>query len=135
MTVGSAHWGESHGARPGSRDRTQPASLPMSAEGRTSPDNQPVARGRMPFMDHWNMPHPHVSLRDIIKEEQALQKNVEKVIIQTSPFSLLHLCADTRPHLPFQPSFLSVSKSCRFGPPRWSHPVEGEPAVLPLPHH
>ncbi|TNN69380.1 NEDD4-binding protein 2 [Liparis tanakae] len=75
---GSAHWGESHGARPGSRDRTQPARFPMSAEGRTSPDNQPGARARMPFMDHWNVPRPHVSLRDIIKEEQALQKNVEK---------------------------------------------------------
>uniref|UniRef100_A0A8C3AZF5 NEDD4 binding protein 2 n=1 Tax=Cyclopterus lumpus TaxID=8103 RepID=A0A8C3AZF5_CYCLU len=74
----SAHWGESQGARPGSRDRTQPARFPKSAEGRTSPDNQPEARGQMPFMDHWNVPHPHVSLRDIIKEEQALQANVEK---------------------------------------------------------
>ncbi|KAM8878958.1 NEDD4-binding protein 2 [Spinachia spinachia] len=40
--------------------------------------NQPETCGRMPFMDHWNAPHPHVSLRDIIKEEQALQENVEK---------------------------------------------------------
>ncbi|XP_040002163.1 NEDD4-binding protein 2 isoform X2 [Xiphias gladius] len=40
--------------------------------------SQPEARGQMPFMDHWNVSHPHVSLRDIIKEEQALQKNMEK---------------------------------------------------------
>nr|XP_040043202.1 LOW QUALITY PROTEIN: NEDD4-binding protein 2 [Gasterosteus aculeatus aculeatus] len=53
----SAHWGESQGA---------------------SPVNQPDACGRIPFMDHWNAPRPHVSLRDIIKEEQALQENVEK---------------------------------------------------------
>ncbi|XP_037327593.2 NEDD4-binding protein 2 [Pungitius pungitius] len=53
----AAQWGESQGA---------------------SSVNQPEARGRMPFMDHWNAPRPHVSLRDIIKEEQALQKNVEK---------------------------------------------------------
>ncbi|XP_068561552.1 NEDD4-binding protein 2 [Cebidichthys violaceus] len=75
----SAHWGESQVARPGSRDRTQPARVPISAEGHTSPVNQPEARGQMPFMDHWNASHPHVSLRDIIKEEQALQENVERV--------------------------------------------------------
>lgn len=34
----------------------------------------------MPFMDHWNVSHPHISLRDIIKEEQALQDNMEKVM-------------------------------------------------------
>uniref|UniRef100_A0A3Q1FF34 NEDD4 binding protein 2 n=1 Tax=Acanthochromis polyacanthus TaxID=80966 RepID=A0A3Q1FF34_9TELE len=39
---------------------------------------QPDAFGRIPFMDHWNAPRPHVSLRDIIKEQQALQENVKK---------------------------------------------------------
>lgn len=34
----------------------------------------------MPFMDHWNVSHPHISLRDIIKEEQALHDNMEKVM-------------------------------------------------------
>ncbi|XP_031141711.1 NEDD4-binding protein 2 isoform X1 [Sander lucioperca] len=58
--------GESPGSRPGSRDWTQPL------------NNQPEAHGQMPFMDHWNVSRPHVSLRDIIKEQQALQKNEEK---------------------------------------------------------
>lgn len=35
--------------------------------------------GQMPFMDHWKVSQPHVSLRDIIKEEQALQDSMEKV--------------------------------------------------------
>lgn len=42
-------------------------------------DTQPEARSQMPFMDHWNVSRPHVSLRDIIKEQQALQENVKKV--------------------------------------------------------
>ncbi|XP_031732214.1 NEDD4-binding protein 2 isoform X3 [Anarrhichthys ocellatus] len=75
----SAHWGESQVARPGSRDQTQPTRVSISAEGHASLVNQLEARGQMPFMDHWNAPHPHVSLRNIIKEEQALQENVEKV--------------------------------------------------------
>ncbi|KAM6940094.1 NEDD4-binding protein 2 [Xenentodon cancila] len=40
--------------------------------------DQPAARSRMPFMHHWNVSRPHVSLRDIIKEEQALQESVQK---------------------------------------------------------
>uniref|UniRef100_A0AAQ4Q3Q5 NEDD4 binding protein 2 n=1 Tax=Gasterosteus aculeatus aculeatus TaxID=481459 RepID=A0AAQ4Q3Q5_GASAC len=60
MCLQPSHWGESQGA---------------------SPVNQPDACGRIPFMDHWNAPRPHVSLRDIIKEEQALQENVEKVTL------------------------------------------------------
>ncbi|MBN3326108.1 N4BP2 protein, partial [Atractosteus spatula] len=31
------------------------------------------------FMDHWSTPIPHVSLRDIMLEEQALQEHLEKV--------------------------------------------------------
>ncbi|XP_026215668.1 NEDD4-binding protein 2 isoform X2 [Anabas testudineus] len=41
-------------------------------------DTQPEAQSQMPFMDHWNVSRPHVSLRDIIKEQQALQENVKK---------------------------------------------------------
>ncbi|XP_029291759.1 NEDD4-binding protein 2 [Cottoperca gobio] len=74
----SVHWGESQVGRAGSRERTQPARFLISADGYESLDSQPEARGQMPLMDHWNVSHPHVSLRDIIKEEQALQKNVEK---------------------------------------------------------
>lgn len=42
-------------------------------------DSQPEARNQMPFMDHWNVSRQHTSLRDIIKEQQALQENEEKV--------------------------------------------------------
>lgn len=66
-------------AKPGPQDRTQPARFLISADDYASLDSQPEARGQMPFMDHWNVSRPHVSLRDIIKEEQALQENVEKV--------------------------------------------------------
>ncbi|XP_070780347.1 NEDD4-binding protein 2 [Enoplosus armatus] len=74
----SAHWGESQVAKPGTRERTQPARFLISADGYASLDGQPEAHAQMPLMDHWNVSHPHVSLRDIIKEEQALQENVEK---------------------------------------------------------
>nr|XP_033480458.1 NEDD4-binding protein 2 [Epinephelus lanceolatus] len=74
----SAHWGESQAAKSGSRDRTQPARFLFGADGYASLDSQPEARGQMPFMDHWNVSRPHVSLRDIIKEQQALQENVKK---------------------------------------------------------
>ncbi|KAA8594835.1 hypothetical protein FQN60_011970 [Etheostoma spectabile] len=57
---------ESQGSRPGSQDWSQPL------------NNQPETHGQMPFMDHWNVSRPQVSLRDIIKEQQALQKNEEK---------------------------------------------------------
>lgn len=60
----SADWGELDTARPGP---------PL-------PDGHPEGASQMPFMDHWNVSHPHISLRDIIKEEQALQDNMEKVM-------------------------------------------------------
>ncbi|XP_071360419.1 NEDD4-binding protein 2 [Trachinotus anak] len=72
----SSHWGESQATKPGPQERT-PHFL-ISADGYTSVDSQPEARGHIPFMDHWNVSRPHVSLRDIIKEEQALQENVQK---------------------------------------------------------
>lgn len=55
----SALWGESHGAKHG-------------------PGNSSQSTHQIPFMDHWSVSRPHVSLREIIKEEQALQENVEK---------------------------------------------------------
>ncbi|XP_072239353.1 NEDD4-binding protein 2 [Leuresthes tenuis] len=66
----SPHRGDSQVARYMPQDWTPAAG--MSAVG------QPEASGSVPFMDHWNVPRPHVSLRDIIKEEQALQENVRK---------------------------------------------------------
>ncbi|KAI3352421.1 hypothetical protein L3Q82_005381 [Scortum barcoo] len=74
----SLHWGESQVAKTGSRERGQAARFLISADGYASPEGQPEASRQMPHMDHWNVPHSHVSLRDIIEEEQALQKNVEK---------------------------------------------------------
>lgn len=43
-------------------------------------DGPPEGSSQMPFMDHWNVSHPHISLRAIIKEEQALHDNMEKVM-------------------------------------------------------
>ncbi|XP_059193931.1 NEDD4-binding protein 2 [Centropristis striata] len=74
----SAHWGDSQADRSGSRERTQAANFLISADGYASQDSHPEGRGQMPFMDHWNVPRPHVSFRDIIKEQQALQENVKK---------------------------------------------------------
>ncbi|XP_043971264.1 NEDD4-binding protein 2 isoform X1 [Gambusia affinis] len=58
--------------------RTHPGSSPMSKNGDVSLAGQPDSSARIPFMDHWNVSRPHVSLRDIIKEEQALQSNMQK---------------------------------------------------------
>lgn len=74
----SGHWRESHVNKPGPRDQTQSAPFLIGADGYTSLDSQPEAQSQMPFMDHWNVSRPHISLRDIIKEEQALQQNAEK---------------------------------------------------------
>lgn len=69
--LGSVHWGES---QPTPREQTQATRFLIGADS-----SQPEVPGQMPFMDHWKVPRPHVSLRDIIKEEQALQQTVEKV--------------------------------------------------------
>lgn len=74
----STHWGDSQVAKPGTRDRTPPGNFLLNTDSYMPLDNQPDAFGRMPYMDHWNASRPHVSLRDIIKEEQALQENVKK---------------------------------------------------------
>ncbi|TMS22896.1 NEDD4-binding protein 2 [Larimichthys crocea] len=72
----SVHWGDSQSNKSG--PRTQPAHFLISADGYLSMDSQSEASSQLPFMDHWNVSRPHISLRDIIKEEQALQENVEK---------------------------------------------------------
>ncbi|XP_076021574.1 NEDD4-binding protein 2 [Genypterus blacodes] len=72
----SVHWGESQANKMESRE--QPAHFLVSTDGYASANNQSDACGDMPFMDHWSVSRPHVSLRDIIKEEQALQENMKK---------------------------------------------------------
>ncbi len=121
--AGSLHWGESQVTKTGSRDRAQPARFLISADGYASLDSQPEARSQMPYMDHWNVPRPHVSLRDIIKEEQALQKNMEKVTYAPSvpaEFSILShtntlnniiLVCSPHPRTPVQPSFFQTRQS------------------------
>ncbi|XP_035029806.2 NEDD4-binding protein 2 [Hippoglossus stenolepis] len=74
----SGHWRESQMAKPGQQERTHAGQYVTNADGTTSLNSQSESRGQMPIMDHWNVFRPHVSLRDIIKEEQALQENVEK---------------------------------------------------------
>ncbi|KAM4594150.1 NEDD4-binding protein 2 [Fundulus diaphanus] len=49
-----------------------------SKDGDKSLAGQPDASARMPVMDHWNVSRPHVSLRDIIKEQQALEENMQR---------------------------------------------------------
>lgn len=45
----------------------------------TAKSGPAVFESPMPFIDHWKVSQPSISLRDIIKEEQALQDNMEKV--------------------------------------------------------
>ncbi|XP_060948453.1 NEDD4-binding protein 2 isoform X2 [Limanda limanda] len=74
----SGHWRESQMAKPGQQERTHAGHFVTNADGYTSLNSQSESRGQKPIMDHWNVFRQHVSLRDIIKEEQALQENVEK---------------------------------------------------------
>nr|XP_046269555.1 NEDD4-binding protein 2 isoform X2 [Scatophagus argus] len=74
----SVHWGESQVAKAGPQHWTKGAPFLISTDGYASLDTQPEGRSQMPFMDHWNVSRPHISLRDIIKEELALQENMEK---------------------------------------------------------
>uniref|UniRef100_A0A3Q3J3L8 Smr domain-containing protein n=1 Tax=Monopterus albus TaxID=43700 RepID=A0A3Q3J3L8_MONAL len=77
------------GSVTGPREQTQPARFLISADSHMSLDSQPDSHGQMPFMDHWNVSHPHVSLRDIIKEEQALQHNSRVDLDRRDAASLL----------------------------------------------
>ncbi|XP_030596469.1 NEDD4-binding protein 2 [Archocentrus centrarchus] len=74
----SVHWGDSQAGIPGRQDQTQSANFLINTDGYMSLGSHPEACGPMPFMDHWSASRPHVSLREIMKEEQALQNNVEK---------------------------------------------------------
>ncbi|XP_056136534.1 NEDD4-binding protein 2 [Lampris incognitus] len=74
----SVHWGESQAAKTAPREETQPPHFLIGADGYSSLGSQPVARDELPFMDHWNVSRPHVSLRDIMTEERARQRDMEK---------------------------------------------------------
>jgi len=73
--VGSAHWGDSQPAPSGSR----PADFLIGADGYASLGSQSEAQADVPIMDHWNVNHTQVSLRDIMLEEHARQQKMEKV--------------------------------------------------------
>ncbi|XP_015252563.1 PREDICTED: NEDD4-binding protein 2 [Cyprinodon variegatus] len=49
-----------------------------SKHGLREPGGKYGDGAQLPFMDHWNVSRPPVSLRDIIKEEQALQQSMQK---------------------------------------------------------
>lgn len=71
----SSHWN-----KPQQRTVTgrSSRSFQMQSGGIPCLDSHPDAAGLLPLMDHWNVSQPHVSLRDIIKEEQVLQANRKK---------------------------------------------------------
>ncbi|XP_068607452.1 NEDD4-binding protein 2 [Brachionichthys hirsutus] len=71
----SERWGESRVAKPGPQDQTPSAPYLIGADGSALGDD---VRGLMPLMNHWSVSQPHASLRDIMKEERALQENVAK---------------------------------------------------------
>ncbi|XP_048851786.1 NEDD4-binding protein 2 isoform X2 [Brienomyrus brachyistius] len=61
----------------------QEGSVPLEKFQFLRPDGlaslrQPDTLENLPFMDHWNAPLSHTSLRDIMFEEEALQHNLEK---------------------------------------------------------
>ena len=76
---GSVHWGESQTAKTGLRDGSRPAHFLIGPDGFASPSGQSEARDELPILDHWSVSRPHVSLRDIMTEERALQENMERV--------------------------------------------------------
>ncbi|XP_060720450.1 NEDD4-binding protein 2 isoform X3 [Tachysurus vachellii] len=72
----SVHWGESQSATAGLRDSD--AHFLFGADGYSSLGNQSAFQEGFPFMDHWNVSRPPVSLRGIMLEEQVLQDSLEK---------------------------------------------------------
>lgn len=78
LQEGSKHWAQSPVINTGPRDRKQPQPTWTGADGWATQSSQSDASNLMPIMDHWNASHQFVSLRDIIKEEQALQDKMEK---------------------------------------------------------
>ncbi|KAJ8410966.1 hypothetical protein AAFF_G00180010 [Aldrovandia affinis] len=73
----SAHWGESQMVKGGPRDGACAPHFLIDTDGFTSLGQSESAES-FPFMDHWNAPQSHVSLRDIMLEEQALQEHMKK---------------------------------------------------------
>lgn len=71
----SSHWD-----KPQQRTATgrNSQSFQMQSGGIPRLYNHPDAASLLPLMDHWNVSQPHVSLRDIIKEEQVLHENRQK---------------------------------------------------------
>ena len=76
VNVGSVHWGDSQPVKSG----IQPADFLIGADGYASLGSQSEAQPDFPIMDHWNVSRTRVSLRDIMTEEHARQKTLEKVL-------------------------------------------------------
>ncbi|XP_055014004.1 NEDD4-binding protein 2 isoform X2 [Boleophthalmus pectinirostris] len=71
----SVHWSKPQnwaaaGSSPGRPQRSRDCS--------SHQNHRPDSDSHLPFMDHWHVSRQHVSLRDIIKEEMALQENRQK---------------------------------------------------------
>ncbi|XP_066516070.1 NEDD4-binding protein 2 isoform X2 [Hoplias malabaricus] len=72
----SVHWGESEPDVVGKGDSA--AHFLIGADGYSSLSSQGGFQENFPFMDHWNVSHPPVSLRNIMMEEQVMQDSLEK---------------------------------------------------------
>ncbi|KAF5902290.1 NEDD4-binding protein 2 [Clarias magur] len=72
----SVHWGDSQPAEAELWDSA--AQFLIGADGYSSLGYQSSVQEGFPFMDHWNVSRPPVSLRDIMLEEQVLQESLEK---------------------------------------------------------
>ncbi|KAL4640346.1 NEDD4-binding protein 2 isoform X1 [Arapaima gigas] len=69
----SVHWGDSQLAK--LRNQEDISQLLLCPDGLMSLGHS----DNLLFMDHWNASQPHVSLRDIMMEEEALQQSMEKL--------------------------------------------------------
>ncbi|KAM6972618.1 NEDD4-binding protein 2 [Aplochiton taeniatus] len=74
----SVHWGESQSSKAGSSEGSRAAHFLIGADAFAGLGSQSEAQNEVPLMDHWNTSRPHVSLRNIMTEEQALQETMEK---------------------------------------------------------
>ncbi|KAM9449648.1 NEDD4-binding protein 2 isoform 2-T2 [Clarias gariepinus] len=72
----SVHWGDSQPAE--AELLGEAAQFLIGADGYSSLGYQSAVQEGFPFMDHWNVSRPPVSLRDIMLEEQVLQESLEK---------------------------------------------------------
>ncbi|KAG9259932.1 NEDD4-binding protein 2 [Astyanax mexicanus] len=72
----SVHWGETQQVTAGQRDSA--AQFLIGADGYSSLSNQSNIQESFPYMDHWNVSRPPVSLRNIMFEEQVMQESLEK---------------------------------------------------------